>query len=62
MVYHQAFLERSAIDNKWNLGPIAKRISVNFKDDSSDDSMDEEDAPKDMKVSKETFKELTEGI
>ena len=59
MVYHQAYLECSAQDNKWDLTPFCQKIMKNFSDDSSDS---DEDYPPNLKVSKATYKWLREGM
>ena len=60
MVYHQAYLERSAEDNNWDLGPITKKINRNLGQDSSEEESDN-DYPKTSKVSRERFNQLMEG-
>ena len=57
MVYHQAFLEKSAEDNNWNLDPYCQRIQKRMQEQ---DSSDDEDL--NLKVSKEKYKQLMEGI
>ena len=60
MIYHQAYLQQSAISNNWDLGPLQKKIREGLANDSSDDTDDETEA--NLKVSKEEYKRLMEGI
>ena len=59
MMYHQAYVEKSAAEKNWDLKPYYDKISKNV-DDSSDESEDE--IPKNLKVSKETYLRLMKGI
>ena len=61
MIYHQAFVEKSAMENNWDLGPITRRIAQAAGPETSDESSDEDDA-KNLKVSKERRKQLMEGM
>ena len=61
MIYHQAYLEQSTISNNWNLAPIRQRIAAGIANDSTDDESDD-DMPPNLKVSKEEYKRLMEGM
>ena len=58
LIYHQAYLEKSAESNNWDLKPFAQKIMQNYSDDISDT---DDDYPANMKVSKEKYKKLMEG-
>ena len=60
MIYHQAFVEKSAMERNWDLGPITRRIAQQAGPDTSDESSDEEKTK--VKLSKEKIKKLMEGI
>ena len=61
MIYHQAYLEKSAAENNWDLTPIAARLTKQLAADSSDENSEDE-ILKNHKVSKDRYKQLMKGI